>query len=223
MNYRISFIENDDGAKLLVTNRLESEEEFQIVDIPLFDEDDVPVYSILKDLVEDILVSKLDAIIIDYSFVDSGFHIKFNGADLAEEIQRIMPGFPIFILSAKEEAESSVSDVNLVYTKKEYLESEPGKLKLNNRIKLQITNYRKKVSDAERKLGKLLKKQEDKRLTCGEEEELIKLDDFLESTQLSLAKVPTSLKKTSNIEKLDELIAGTEKLIETMKEEGKDA
>ena len=58
MSYRISFIEDDDLAKILVMNRLESEEEFQIVDIPLFGENDVPIYSALKDLVEDILNSK---------------------------------------------------------------------------------------------------------------------------------------------------------------------
>lgn len=104
MSYRISFIEDDEGAKNLVTGELE--EEFQIVDIPLFYENDVPIYSDLKDLLEDILDSKLDAIIIDYSFADRGPRIDFDGADLAEKIQEIMPGFPVFVLSAKEEAES---------------------------------------------------------------------------------------------------------------------
>ncbi len=218
MIYIILFIDDDEGTKNFVTGELEGE--FQIVDIPLFYENNVPIYSNLKGLLEDILDSKLDAIITDYSFADRGPRIDFDGADLAEEIQGMMPGFPIFVLSAKEEAESSVPDVNWVYAKDEYYSASD---KLHRRIKYQIENYRKKVSDAEKKLAELLKKQEDKGLTLGEEEELIKLDCFLESTQLSSAKVPSSLKKTSNIKKLNELITDTEKLIRRMEEEGKDA
>ena len=219
MRYKISFIEDEDKSKKEVTARLE--EEFEVVDIPLY-KGEVPVYSELKDLAMDIFNSKpkLDAIIIDYSFVDKTFDIKFNGAELVNEIQKMMPEFPVFVLSAKEEAESSVPDVNLVYDKREY-NKEPKKL--NNRIKIQIGHYRKKISDAERRLKELLKKQEDGKLTLNEEEELIVLDDFLESTQLSSIKVPLPLKKITNIEQLNRLIIDTEKLIEKIKEEGKNA
>jgi DNA-binding NarL/FixJ family response regulator len=223
MRYKISFIEDEDKIKKEVTARLE--EEFEVVDIPLY-KGEVPVYSELKDLAMDIFNSKpkLDAIIIDYSFVDKTLDIKFDGAELVKEIQKMMPEFPIFVLSAKEEAESSVPDANSVYIKKEYLQLKDFDKKLHRKIKIKIGHYKEKISDAEKRLKELLKKQEgEEKLTLYEEEELIDLDDFLESTQLSSIKVPSSLKETSNIKKLDELINRTDKLINKIESEGKDA
>jgi len=218
MIYRISFIEDDEAAKAEV--RVHLEKEFEFVDIPLYKGKE-PIYKELKYLVEDIFNSKLDAIVIDFSFFDKAGDIKFDGAELTDAIQEKMLGFPVFVLSARPEAESSVSDVNLVYNKGEYYKN--SKI-LNNRIKLQIGHYREKISDAEKRLKELLKKQEGKEeLTLNEEEELIKLDDFLESTQLSSIKVPLTLKETSNIKKLNELIIDTQKLIKEIEEKGKDA
>ena len=221
MSYRISFIEDDEGVKNDIIACLE--DDFEIVDIPLY-EGDVPIYSDLddlKDLVKNIFNSRLDAIIIDYSLRDKSYDIKFDGAELVEEIKDMMPEFPIFVLSAREkDAESYFSDVNLVYIKEEYLDS-PDKLR--RRIKQQIGNYREKISNAEKRLKELLKKQEDEELTLNEEEEIIKLDDFLESTQLRSTKVPLSLKKTTDIEKLNKLIIDTEKLIKEIEEKSKDA
>ena len=205
--YKLSYIEDDDGVKReMVAHFME---DFDVVNIPLY-ENNTPLYKEVKELAEDVVNAKLDAVVIDYSFVDKTYDIKFTGADLVAELGNIMPYFPVFILSGKVDAERSVSDVNLVYVKKDYLANAKS---LNTRIKLQIENYKKRLRDCESRLQVLIAKASKEALSIQEEEELISLDDFLEKSHCSTISVPASLKKSSNAEKLNKLIEDTETLI----------
>lgn len=169
-----------------------------------------------------ILESKVDAIVADYDFKERAPEILYNGTKLVEEFLKEREGFPVFIFTSfDEDAMNNGDNVNIIYEKGEqYFLDKEGKSsrneKLLDRIKLQIDKYYHKLYEAEEKLLYLIKKNIDGVLDAYEEEELEDLNSFIEKSLDKKKALPAKLIRTSEGDKLGEIIKKVDELIKKL-------
>ncbi len=163
--------------------------------------------------------------IIDYKVVD--YHLNdmsgcgFDGDAALKDFLKRFPHFPSMLLTNQDEgAIESVKgfDVEKVRSKKEYLTDELRPA-FSARIKAKADQYKQDIKDAEEKLQQLAeKKASDTGLSADEEDESIRLDDFLDETLDADARsIPKEIISNTNDARLGELLAKTDDLIEKLK------
>ena len=205
VKYKIAFIDDEDTN--IRSYKRKSHDVFDVVDIKLHTE--------LDDTISEIIDNKIHAVIIDFDLTKKS-DINYSGADIVDALERIMPNFPIFVLTAYiDNAEKNVYDVNKVYVKEEYLANSDI---LNDRIKRQISNFINEIEVKQKRLDELLKKQEENKLSLKDEEELIELDEYIESSFVGISKIPRDLKKIQNADLLNKLITDTEAILTRIKQ-----
>jgi len=204
IKYRIAFIEDENSH--IRSYKRKSDDVFDIVDIKL--------HTKLNDTISEIIDSKIHAVIIDFNLTKAQ-NIHYSGADIVDALEQRMPNFPIFVLTAYEDnAENKVYDVNKVYIKEKYLKNPDF---LNNKINHQIYNFINEIRRKQETLDHLLKKQKENKLSLKEEEELIELDEYIESSFVGVSKIPRDLKKIRNAELLNKLIVDAEAVLGRIK------
>lgn len=159
----------------------------------------------LSNFVSDILSSHYMAIIVDFHLSEKKPSIHYDGWDLAKEILAFREGLPMFILTAYDiDAIMGSDDVRLVYDKKSAIHSDS--YIFLDRVKRQIQVFKKQVDDAERRLLELITLSNVQGLNVVEEEELIKLDNFIEKSLSKKNPMPNKFKSLSNETRLDKII-----------------
>lgn len=164
-----------------------------------------------------------DAVIIDYQLNDKkediSYNVGYNGVDLLNTIHNQLSDFPCFVLTSFDEnAVVDSDDVNFVYIKKvlKFSSANGERVSFAQRVKSQIDKYRIRIAKARKDLLSLIEKREKGNATVLDEERIIELDTFLEKTYGKDNSIPSELKHTSNLEKLNSLIVKVDCLISKM-------
>lgn len=203
MKYKIAFI--DDEPKHLRTYKRRANDHFDIVDIELVEE--------LTLLINSIIDNKLNAVVVDFNLTAAD--VRYTGADIVDALSIRLPDLPVFMLTAFEDnAEINVYDVNKIYVKEDYFSNSD---RLNKRIKLQINHYLNNIKIKQDRISFLLSKLKEKKLSIQEEEELLELDDYIESSFMGVSTVPKDLKRISNSELLNKLVNNADCILKEIK------
>ena len=178
----------------------------------------VPLSS-LEDMLHKIEASCPDAIVTDYQ-LNEIYTVQYNGIDLVNAIREKWEHFPCFVITSfDDEAVNSSEDVNLVYIK-DLLNRRPGdesKVTFLERIVCQIDKYRTRIAKAKQELATLILKRKSGDANVYDEQRLIKIDTLLEKSVAGNESIPEDLKKLSNIERLNALIAKADEILERIK------
>ncbi|KQU58732.1 hypothetical protein ASG66_17075 [Bacillus sp. Leaf406] len=206
MNYTIGLID-DEAANVRTVQRKARLTSVTVEPIEL--EED------MGEVIKKILESNIQGILVDYKLNLTKPNIRYNGADLINELEKHKMNFPSFILTGfEDDAENELIDVNKIYRKEDYFH-DPAKL--NRRIIKQIENHKEKIKNAEQELYLLLEKKAIGELSLKEEERLIELDNFIENCISSKGAIAVDLKKTSNSDRLDTLLNKANKILEEVR------
>lgn len=174
----------------------------------------------LEHMLEKIFKFDVDVVISDFKLNDMkediDYAVEYDGVELIESILNIKKGFPCFVMTSYDtDAIHASEDVNKVYDK-EVLNGSittQGDDPFLLRLKSQCDKYRKKIADAQEELQFLIEDSNKRKLTLKEEERLIELDDFLESSIDARNPVPDELKKISNQDNLVKLLSRVDDFI----------
>lgn len=178
----------------------------------------------LDEFVEELLNSGAEAFVVDFRLneykANAQESITYTGVDLIERILQIRKGFPCFILTSYDsDAVQNIEDVNYVYPKDILApDKQPGEVTLAEKIRIQISHYQVKIQQSSARFQELLEKSNSQDLAEDEEEELLRLDSFLESALGDHMALPSEKKTMLAVGKLDELLASTRDLLEILKE-----
>lgn len=189
-------------------------------DVILFEQNfseyfDVEVLSIdssttLNDVISWIYSTHLDLIVVDYNLKEN-LAIDFYGNEILEELNKQRLNYPMYMFTSYEKEAISKSDELLddliFYKRTVYKNPEIMITRMYNKIK----KYKTELEQKENRHKELSLKEE---LTFKEEEELLRLDYFLELTANKLGITPFILKYNTNLRKLSELIEKADKIIE---------
>lgn len=178
----------------------------------------------LDEFVQELLNSGAEAFVVDFRLneyrTETKGPITYNGSELIEKILEVRKGFPCFILTSfDEDAVQQIVDVNYVYPK-DILDKPLGKITLAEKIRIQIEHYQANLAKQDKRFQALLAKSDHEGLTEAEENELLRLDSFLESTLDDRESLSQEKKNQLALGKIDELIHSTQELLKALKEEG---
>lgn len=173
--------------------------------------------------VEKILASNFMGIIVDFLLSehreDIDYHVPYNGAVLVDAIWEKRAHFPCIVLTSFDnDAVDTISDINYVYSKI-LLNQDLGKVPLQEKMRIMIDKYEKNIEEKEKRFHELLAKMDKQQLTEAEENELLKIDSFLEESLGKNSSLPEEKKKAISIDKIVELIDSTNNLIEQLKKD----
>lgn len=197
-----------------------SKDRFEVViEFPLEDQ---------NEMIVTIFEHNPDAVIVDYMLNEYKENIKYNvpynGVELIEHLLSIREGFPCFVMTSfDDDAIKGISDVNMVYIKDilHGKEKETGaKANFLERVENQITHYKARVTTAENRLQELIELRKTNQATIEDEQEIIELDHFLESSIDRGSTIPKEFKSLSNTKRLEEIISKVDELLAKVK--GKD-
>ncbi|TQV63242.1 MAG: hypothetical protein FNT15_04450 [Sulfurovum sp.] len=169
----------------------------------------------LNKFLQSILDENFDAIITDHKLSEANPNIQYDGLELVEAILKVKIDFPCFVLTSfDDDAVRDGDDVNIVYIKG-LMSNEQGHLaKFIYKIKNQIKHHRKRIDNAKKELGELVKK--DYR-NASDEARLIELDTYIEKVTNIPSSLPSPLKSMENLSELHKMINNTEKLLAELK------
>jgi hypothetical protein len=180
----------------------------------------------LDEFVQELLNSEAEAFVVDFRLnvgrIDVEGPITYNGSELVEKILAVRKGFPCFVLTGyDEDAVQQTTDVNYVYSK-DILEpgKQPGNITLAEKIRVQIEHYQANLKKQNERFEALLHKSETQGLTEAEENELLKLDSFLESVLDDRESLAPEKKNEIAVGKIEELINSTQELLNVLRNEG---
>lgn len=177
----------------------------------------------LDDFVEELLNSGAEAIIADHRLneyrEEVKDHINYTGTQLLERVWEKRKGFPgIVLTSHDDDAVQQIENVNYVYPKEMLSNTQSvGKVTLAEKIRLQIEHYQATLRKKDARFHELLEKSNSGKLTELEENELLELDSFLESSLNNYNALPPQKKSLLVTGKLDELLKSTHDLLKAIK------
>jgi DNA-binding NarL/FixJ family response regulator len=223
--YKILFIDEEqlaiDDFKDYVEITNTSEEVDVISEYPLSD---------LDEMISLILKLNPDAIITDFMLnsekTSISYNVTYTGIELVKEYLEIREGFPCFVMTSfDDDAVKQSEDVNIVYIKNIlHNESEKNiKVKANflDKVITQISHYKKRIENAENRLSELLILRTNGQANIKDEEEIIKLDSFLEKSVDNRSTIPEEYKNLSNTNKLEEIINKVDILLRKIENDNK--
>jgi len=176
----------------------------------------------LDEFIIELLNSGVEAFVVDFNLgeyrTDVRGPIQYNGAELVEKILQIRKGFPCFVLTSYDsDAVHTMQDVNYVYPKDILVPGKrPVQLELAEKVRIQIEHYQEMLEDTNTRFHELLDLSETRQLTEKEENELLRLDSFLESALDDRTALAQEKKNHIATGRIDELIDMTSKLLQEL-------
>ncbi|MFA6084633.1 hypothetical protein [Mucilaginibacter sp.] len=185
----------------------------------------------IEEMIELIIKVNPDAIVTDFMLndakVDIKYNVPYNGSILVKTFTDIRHDFPCFILTSfDDQAITQSEDVNIVYIKNILHGDVETKTKARatflERIKGQINHYKTRVDVAEKRLLELLEIRAAGKATIDQENEIIELDTFLESSIDRKSVIPKEFKSLSNTDRLDQILSKVDDILKKIdSEDGK--
>ena len=164
-------------------------------------------------IIDEIISSKFDAIIIDYHLDSSGI-ISDNGITIATRIKERFSEYPLFILTAYEDSlfRNEVFDAYQVYNYENYVNNVTATKEFHCHIIEQILKSRKQIEIWELELASLLKIPEEER-TADIVSKIIDLDNKIEKSIDGTSCLPAKTKSDLSSNKLSELLKQADELL----------
>ncbi len=197
--YIIGYIDEQEGERSDFANLITEDDS---LDIKLFD---VNRDTVFEKLIDEILESNIDCLVVDYHLSDAG--VQFEGSNIIEEIHKIRPFFPKIIYTAKEDKVIPVVENEIIYMiNDKSIKGDSDRCKnFRQKIKTLINNYNTDVSKSLDSLETLKdKKRNGVNLTIEEESELFKCKKFLMSVDTRIISNPEILNEKEYVEELRE-------------------
>lgn len=166
----------------------------------------------MDDMVERIIESRLDAVIIDYK-LSSQQAISYSGVSLAIELRLRLFGFPIFVLTTYQDDlfDHELFDSYLVFDFARYIGENDERVELNSKLIEQIKKHRAEMENWKKELGDLLPHAGE---SAAIDERILELDSQIEKSIDGRAAISLPVKKDFTAEKINELISKIDSLIE---------
>ena len=166
----------------------------------------------VDDIIEWVFANNLDLVIVDFNLKEN-HSVKFYGNCIIETLNELRYNFPMFIFTGFEndaliESDESIDD--LIRYKNSAMKDYKATAK---RILNKIEKYYSELNNSKMRHSELISKES---LTPSEEDELLELDVFLEKSYGKKGTTPRSLKKSSYLTKLNELIDKADDIINNM-------
>ncbi len=214
--YKIVFIDeqaDDIGDFKDYVDAINSNEKFEV--IGEFPQEE------LDEMLQIIFKHNPDAVVTDFMLNEYKesikYNVPYNGVQLVQEILSIRQSFPCFVMTSFDDnAIKASDDVNLVYIKDILHGSEKitnAKANFLERIESQIIHYKTKINNAEKELYRLLELRNAEKATIEDEEIIIRLDHFLETSIDKRNAIPEEYKSLSNTKRLAEIISKVDELL----------
>lgn len=175
----------------------------------------------LDEMIQVIIKHNPDAVVTDFMLNEYKeavkYNVPYNGVQLVQEMLSIRESFPCFVMTSFDDnAIKASDDVNLVYIKDILHGSEKetnAKANFLERVESQIVHYKTKIANAEKELYRLLELRNSEKATIEDEEEIIRLDHFLERSIDKRNAIPEEYKSLSNTKRLTEIISKVDELL----------
>jgi DNA-binding NarL/FixJ family response regulator len=166
-----------------------------------------------------------DAVVVDYMLNEMKeaikYNVPYNGVELVQKILEIREGFPCFVMTSfDDDAIKEIADVNMVYIKGILHGSEKhvnAKANFLERVESQISHYKTKIADSEKRLIELIELRRSGKATIEQEQEMIELDHFLERSIDKKNSIPEEFKSLSNSKRLEDILAKVDELLQQVK------
>ena len=180
----------------------------------------------ITEMIQLIVKHNPDAIVTDFMLneykEDIDYNVPYNGVQLVREFTSVREGFPCFVMTSFDDnAIKESEDVNIVYIK-DILHGSEGKTQAKAnflvRVESQIVHYKSKIQDAENELLRLLQLRNEGKATMEEENELIRLDHFLEVSIDKKSSIPAEFKSLSNTDKLEAMLSKVDELLKKVED-----
>lgn len=178
--------------------------ELEPVELALEESDD--------DMVERIVESSVDAVIIDYK-LSSQQSVSYSGVSLAKTLNMRLWNFPIFVLTTYQDDlfDHELFDSYLVFDFDRYIGDDRERIELNSKLIEQIKKYRIDMENCKSELESLLPKAGE---SASIDTRILELDSQLERSIYGNAAISLPIKKDFTAQKINELISKIDLLIE---------
>lgn len=165
-----------------------------------------------EQIVEEIIANNFDGIIIDYDFT-SFAKTPNNGVKIANQINKKVSEYPLFILTAYEKQlfANEMFDAYQIYNYDNYLNNVNATKEFHSRLIEQILKSRKQKSQWETELKNLLKKAG---TSIEIDSRILELDNKLEKSLDKECALNPKLKEDLSSSKLVELMEKIDKVLE---------
>lgn len=152
--YLIGYIDEQKGEQLDFSNLMEEDEDFLVCNFNVNEDSDI------TELLEEVLNSKIDCLVVDYHLSETG--VPFEGSTVIEEFHKIKPYFPKIIYTAKEDKVIPEVDNEIIYliNDKEIKGDEKRGKNFRLKLKTLIINYQNDVVNHNKILEELSLKKE---------------------------------------------------------------
>lgn len=164
-----------------------------------------------SDMVEHIIESDVDAVIIDYK-LSSQQALSYSGVLLAKELQARLWKFPVFVLTTYQDDlfDHELFDSYLVFDFARYIGDDKERIELNSKLIEQIKKYRTEMENCKSELESLLPRAGE---SASVDTRILELDSHLEKSIYGSAAISLPIKKDFTAEKINELISKIDSLI----------
>lgn len=165
-----------------------------------------------EQIVEEIMANNFDGIIIDYDFT-SFAKTPNNGVKIANQINKKVSEYPLFILTAYEKQlfDNELFDAYQIYNYDNYLNNINATREFHSRLIEQILKSRKQKHLWETELKSLLKKAG---TSVEIDSRILELDNKLEKSLDKECALDSKLKEDLSSNKLVELLQKIDKVLE---------
>jgi hypothetical protein len=218
--YRILFIDEEQAAFDEFNNYIDdnqTEKKFELITQPPLESLDKMLHSIFK-INPDVLIT--DFILNEYRELVQ-YNVPYDGVELIYKFLSIREGFPCFVMTSYDDtAINKSNDVNIVYVKNIFHNEKQSGVKANflKRLELQIEHYKHRIDGAEEELLKLISLRIDGKATIHDEENIIRLDNFLEKAIDRRSSIPENFKLPSNSKRLEQILLKADELLRKYEE-----
>lgn len=207
--YLIGYIDEQEGEQLDFSNLMEEDSDFSVLNI-IVNED-----SNLEVLLEEVLDSDIDCLVVDYHLSETG--VPFEGSTVIEEFHKIKPYFPKIIYTAKEDRVIPEVENEIIYliNDKEIKGDEKRGKNFRLKIKSLIKNYQTSVATHTKILEDLSTKRKGEVLSKEDENILFESKQFLLKLDTRKIDLPSVV---NNIDYIDHLEAVNKKVDDILTE-----
>ena len=211
--YLIGYIDEKEGERVDFANLITQEDMFEVI---MFD---VNPNTSLDELVEEILSSNINCIVVDYHLSDIG--VQFEGNEIVERIHKIRPFFPKIIYTAKEDKVIPEVENEIMYmiNDKSIKTDADRSRNFRHKLKALIENYNEDVSKATETLKNLKNKKRTSNLTLEEENQLFMAKKYLMSIDTRIISVPDVLEEKAYLDELHDANAKVNEILSKYRKE----
>jgi len=209
--YIIGYIDEQQGEQIDFTNLMEEDPEFCVLNFNVNDD------TIIEDLIDEILVSDIDCLVVDYHLSETG--VQFEGSTVIERIHKIKPFFPKIIYTAKEDKVLPEVENEIIYliSDKEIKGDDKRGKNFRLKIKSLIKNYLTDVAKHTCNLEELSTKRKSTKLSFEEESKLFESKQFLMKLDTRKITLPNILNDFDYIKQLENVNQKVDDILNEMR------